>query len=140
MRPIFVAPLCAGLLMVTACGGEKHVNVTGVLLEGGKPFSPKDSEELTVQFLATKPDVKIQNALADFAGATGTFTLHSPIHDGIPPGEYKIVVSCITTDEHARDRFRDAFTEAKTPLLYTVTDDRSQEIVIDLKLKTVKKK
>jgi hypothetical protein len=140
MRSVFVALVSAGLLWLAGCGGEKHVKITGILLDNGQPVKPKETEEITIQFLATKPDTKIQNALADFDVETSTFTLHSPESAGIPPGEYKIVMSCTTTDEHVRDRFKGIFTEEKTPLVYTVTNDSSQEIVIDVKTKKVTKK
>jgi len=140
MRFVLFALVGAGLMLAAGCGGEKHVKVTGLLLDKGKPFKLKETEEITIQFLAIKPDAQIQNALADFDAETSTFTLHSPIATGIPPGEYKIVVSCTTTDEHARDRFKDAFSEEKTTLRYTVTGDNSQDIVIDVKSKSVTKK
>jgi uncharacterized protein CbrC (UPF0167 family) len=58
----------------------------------------------------------------------------------MPPGEYKIVVTCTTTDNKAIDRYKGAFSDEKTPLTYTVTNDSSQEIVIDLRKKSVTKK
>lgn len=140
MRSGLVTLVCASLLLISGCSGDRHVQVTGTLLDGSQPVQPKDGEELTVTFVAVNQDAKMQVGTAEFESAGGSFTVHGSTRDGIPPGEYRIVVRCTPYTEDEPDRFAGAFSEDKTPLRYTVTDDRAQEIVIDIKGKTVTRK
>ncbi|MBI3821870.1 MAG: hypothetical protein HY289_04215 [Planctomycetes bacterium] len=140
MRPACAAFIFAGSLLLAGCSGERHVHIAGTLLEGGQPLQPKENEEVTITFVAINPHAKVQIGNAEFEPSASSFTVHGPLNDGIPPGEYRIVVRCTPYQEDEPDRFAGAFSEEKTPLRYTVTHDRSQEIVVDLKARTVTNK
>jgi hypothetical protein len=139
MRPSAKRAALLGLFILIGCG-ESGARVTGSLQEGGKPVVLKENEEISISFVSVDPEAKVNLATADYHADRGAFTVRGPERDSIPAGEYKIVIALTPYQENTPDRFGGAFAEEKTPLRYTVTNDSTQEIVIDVQEKSVKKK
>ena len=123
-----------GCFVMAGCHGSEG-RVAGVLLKKGQHISLTEEEQITITLLATDPKAEITQADADYDPADGTFKVHGPVRDGIPPGEYRIVLRWTASDEE--DRFQGVFSEENTPLSYTVVAGKAQEIVIDVDEKTV---
>jgi len=137
---IVLLVLCLVTLGSTGCGSNGNARVTGVVLDGGKPIQVKAEEELSITFHAAKPGAQVDLASVHFDPATSSFTVHGPTGEGLPPGDYKIAITCNPYQEEAKDRFSQAFSAEKTPLRYTVSSTSSQELVIDVAAKSVTKK
>lgn len=133
----------AAMLIATAsvflsgCG-DTGVKVSGTIMEDGAPLTPKDGELVEIVFEPLAETGRTTQGISEYDGDSKTFALQGPTSERILPGEYKVVLRCVSYDEEGeKDRFADVFSAEKTSLRYTVTDAPSQEIVIDLKNRTV---
>lgn len=139
MRSIVLSVAVVSGFVLSGCS-EPGAHVTGVLVEDGKPVTPTESEEIEMSFVSVQPDAKVSVAIVDFDSSSGAFSVRGPERASIPPGEYKVVVALAPYQEAEKDRFKGAFSEEKTPLRYVVTADSRQDIVVDVKEKTIKRK
>ena len=75
---------------------------------------------------------------AEFKRDDSSFNFVGPKLGLVPPGEYKIAVT--VRPREGADRYAGAFGSENSPLVYKVTNEPKQELVIDLKKKTVTRK
>jgi hypothetical protein len=127
-------------LVMAGCSGERGATITGRFEEDGQPLQLADKEHVYLSLIPVSKDDKSSRANpgADVNRDDGTFKFIGPGQGLVPAGEYKIAIAI--RPREAPDRLAGQFTEANTPLRYTVTDEPNQELVIDLVKKTVSRK
>ena len=129
-------------LLLTGCGG-KRVKIKGTLvLPAGVKLEEKDSLQVT---LSTTGD-KAQSAGAKVDHTDLSFAISGNDGTGVPPGKYKVMVSCAPYPGEAKAEERKKLLEKefaafgeKTPLELELSGDDNQTITIDLEKKTVSK-
>lgn len=127
-------------VLLVGCGGNSGMRVQGTLVKDGQPLVPKKDEEVSMSFIALAPNAPVGLGSVNFDAANGTFTVHGPTQQGLPPGEYKITVLWSPYQQPQRDYLRGEFSAEKTPLRYTVTSEGAQEIEVDVSQKKVTRK
>ena len=143
MRAHDLAAFAALVFFVfTSCGcrGEKGAKVTGVLLNDGQPLQLADRERVELMLVPTiKDETSLKaNPGAEHKSDDGSFVFIGPGQGLVAPGEYKVCVKVRTRE--GGDRLGDQFSEANTPLAYTVGPEPKQAIVIDIGAKSVTRK
>lgn len=123
-----------------ASGDTGKVKVRGKLLNHGKIISPKPEDIVEIAFYpvdAAAPGMA--GATAIYEPSDGTFVVEGPKGQGaLKPGEYRILLSWMPyAGGEKSDRFKGQFTILESSLVYTVTDAKDQEIIIDAGKKTV---
>ena len=128
---------------VIGCGSAsvKTVPVTGTLLKDGKPFTfsaqnlPPGDSGFRLEFLKQEESGKEGELFAaEFKPQDGTFAVKAPDRNGIPVGNYKVIV-----EKGARglpDEFKNAFSKVKTPLTLAIPDANGVKVEIDLDKKS----
>jgi len=146
MPRLLKLPLLAlTLVACAACGGGTPpgtgIKVKGTLVQNGKPLQPAPKEDDTMQIVFRPAG---QGNLSEFAAiynhADGTFEFFKGrTANGVEPGDYRLVLSWVPYAGNSDDVFREQFTADNSPLKYTVTTDKLQEIVVDVGKRTVTK-
>jgi hypothetical protein len=137
LRSLLLSFLLVAVLLAGGCGSKKGVTLTGQLLVDGKPYAAPEKTDVNITFTPVDTTAKLPACLAEYKRETGDFTVQGAVRGrGIQPGKYKVAVTASDYSSGKGDVFKDAFSEAKTPLSYEVTAS-SQSIVIDLTKRTV---
>lgn len=125
------------------CGAAtvKTVPVTGTVLKDGKPLSfsaqnlPPGEPGFRLEFLRQEEGGRDGELFAaDFKSQDGSFSVKAPDRNGLPVGNYKVIV-----EKGARglpDEFKNAFSKGKTPLTLTIPDAPGVNVEIDLDKKS----
>jgi hypothetical protein len=131
--------VCLGIL---GCGTqEKHVVVTGKVLEGGKPMdlSAKEyqvrAKAVEVTFYPVDSGGKVLQGKPTFGAtvqADGSFKLEGEKGKGIPTGKYKVELvhrdPMYRTPKGQGDRFEQRFSVEKTPFVFDIQESKSIEL------------
>ena len=136
----FAVVVLAGLFSVAGCSKERGAKITGVLVEDGQPLRLQDKENVSLSMTPLVRDDASNKASpgAEVKRDDSSFVFVGPGLGLVPPGAYKV---CLTVrPREGNDRFDGQFSHENTPLTYTVTDEPKQEIVIDVKKKSVTRK
>jgi hypothetical protein len=148
---LILALLIVPLAAAPGCSGGNNVWITGKLLKGGTRYVPPKDELVTVTFVALEiqdesgKTIKGRDPyLAEYDGASGTFTVPGPERRGIPPGKYRVAVTQRLTREafdalnprpkkgvtRETDTLADRFGFSTSPI--TVEVMKSRDVTIDL--------
>ncbi len=131
------------IVTLVGCGGASGsgIKVKGTLVQNGKPLQPAPKEDDTVAIVLspTDKDQKLEPVSALFNHADGTFEFKGRQNAGVPPGEYRVLLNYVPYQGESNDLFREQFNTDNSTLKYTVTNDKVQEIVIDVGKKTITK-
>lgn len=113
-----------------------------------KGFTVEKADELTVALLPTTLDAKTTAGDAKIDSTSLTFTLKGIEGKGIPPGSYKVVVTCqpymgtpgVENRKKLMDKAFDPFSATKSQLTVDIgKEPETQTITIDLANKSVTK-
>jgi hypothetical protein len=139
--PSVVALTVGVLLLLPGCGGKKGATVKGTyILPAG--FDLKDNYQL--QIMLEPEGGKGQGDSADVKVGDKSFEFKGPGAKGMAPGKYKITLNFMPAPDMASgkppdmatvNRLREInkpYTSQTTLLKYEVTDEPTQEIIIDL--------
>jgi hypothetical protein len=139
-----IAVLLVAAAALNGCGGGggSHVRVKGVVQEGGNPLRhDKEKEIIQVVFLFKDKDNRDMRIPVEL-DADGTFDLAK----GPSPGakakiglEYMLTAYDKAPTDNVAKKFA-PFVPEVTSLVYDVGTEGTQDIVIDLTARTVKKK
>jgi hypothetical protein len=136
--------LALALVALPACGSKTpsgtRITVKGTLVQNGKPIQPAPKEDDTLYIAFLDPKSNPGENPAYYNIADGTFEIKGPLGAGVVPGEYRVVVTYTRYQGGGGDDvFKEQFSKENSPLKYTVTDDKEQEIVIDVGKRAVTK-
>lgn len=137
--------LALTLVIPLGCGSSapsgSGITVKGTLVQNGKPLqpAPKEDDHVAIQLVSPDPKSNVGELVARYNHADGTFEFKGPVDAGVIPGEYRVVLSYTLYEGEGDDVFREQFTPENSPLKYTVTNDKEQEMIIDVGKKTVTK-
>lgn len=139
-RPARPGPLLLLVTLLTGCSGEKGATLVGTLVEDGQPVQVAEKEIVLLSVTPTDSDEKSLKASpgAEFKRDDASFRFVGPGKGLVPPGSYK--VSLTIRPREGTDRFGGIFSGDASPLTYTVTAESIQEIIIDVKKKTITRK
>lgn len=144
-RWLGIGLLALALVIVPGCGSSAPsgtgITLKGTIVNNGKPLqpAPKEEDHVDIQLVSLDAKNKVGEIVARYNHADGTFEIKGPLDAGVVPGDYRVVLSYTVYDGEGDDVFREQFTPANSPLKYTVTNDKDQEIAIDVGKKTVTK-
>ena len=134
--------LAVALLALPACGSKAPtgtgIKVKGTLVQNGKTIQPPPKEDDALYIAFLDPKSNPGESPAYYNHADGTFEIKGPLGAGVVPGEYRVVVT-YTRYQGGDDVLKEQFSKENSPLKYTVTDDKDQEIIIDVGKKAVTK-
>jgi hypothetical protein len=135
LRNTMLFPLIA--LLAGGCGG--NVVLKGDLQKDGQPYVLAEGEEMQINLIGDDPTGRPFTSAAEIDKQDGSFRFKGPMGDGVPPGRYKITLTShlFSGPKAEGDLFAGAFSPEQTPLSYTVTAARHQQITIDVAQKKV---
>ena len=137
--------LALALIGLPACGSRAPsgtgIKVKGTLVQNGKPIQPAPKEDDTLYIALLPPDPKTNPGenVARYNHADGAFEIKGPVDAGVVPGDYRVVVTYTRYEGGGDDVFKEQFSQENSPLKYKVTEDKEQEIIIDVGKRTVTK-
>ena len=143
-RFLHAAVMLLTIVTLAGCGGASGsaIKVKGTLVQNGKPLQPAPQEDDTVSIVLTPADKnqKLELISAIFNHADGTFEFKGRQNAGVLPGDYRVLVSYVPYKGEGNDVLKDQFSHENSTLKYTVTNDKVQEIVIDVGKRSVTSK
>jgi hypothetical protein len=145
LRSVVLFPaLCLGLFALSGCGG-RTVSVKGNLVVPPN-VSLQETDQVSISFQPADSK-EGGGGMAVYTPADKSFVVKSADGKGLPPGKYKIAVRIVPYPGSADSEKRAAsFADLNTKyssgeaLTYEVTNDATQDIVIDLASGKVTKK
>jgi len=136
MRLFFVL----GCLLVCGCGKPSTVaQVQGRILLDGQPLLIEQNDDLEqgmvmVELIPQDSQGKLQQSeMAIYDDRDGSFAMPGTNGDGIPPGNYKIVVQQLRSyADLGSDQLKGKFSAKRTPLSCRVNLDEENTVDIEL--------
>jgi hypothetical protein len=111
--------LVALLIALPGCGGGV-VPVAGTLTLDGQPIRLAEGDWVRLDLYEANPTVPGESFPAN-VHPDGSFDVPGKEGEGIPRGEYKVVVRWITFQDRSHDRLREVYARAdRTPLAQKV--------------------
>ncbi len=130
----------AFLVLALSCNsdGIRGVPIKGKVVKNGQPIPLKGGETLVIYFVGTEEGRRVRS-LAIYQPADGTFVSNGPTRQGIPLGKQRIELypSQAEYPPYVDYLFQGQFKGDKSPLEVTLTESNSQNLVIDVGIKTV---
>ncbi len=98
---------------------------------------PKEDDTVEVSLYPVDPGKKLPGTAAAYNRTDGTFVFGGQAGVGLLPGQYRVLVRYVPYDDSKGDLFGDQFNVRESKLTYTVTEEREQQIVVDVGKRTV---